>query len=243
MTTLKYDFIRKAERVTSFNIKAADFQTMTYKKELQHLFNKHFFPDFDLSSTISTVDESKLNKLISDLKLSSNEMFVKLHAYNLKGIGPGEATLFFLIDTAVLGGGSSAGVDLIVNGTGYEVKAVKVSADRIASDFKLGGTVPLADIMTELNNLRETLKLGGSKTEISGTITQAMRTKDPKRFAEIENKYAEAAYQYFKQHEVIFINNAPGARLGRVEAIKRVAKKDIMIERVTSGTVKPKIRL
>lgn len=243
MAKLNLDFIKRAEQVTSFNINAADFQTLDHKKELQHLFNKHFFPNFDLSKTIKSVDQSQLNKLIVLLKSEDSAMFAKLHAYNLKGVGPGEATLFFLIDTARLGGGSSAGVDLLVGGTNYEVKAVKVSADRVASDFKLGGTVPLADIMTDLNKLRESLKLGGSRTEISGSITETMRTKDPKRFDDIEKKYAALAYEYFKAHEVIFINNGSGSNLGRIEAVKKISKKDIMIERVTSGTVKPKVQL
>jgi hypothetical protein len=33
---------------------------------------------------------------------------------NLPGVGPGEATLYLLTQEGVLGGGSSAGVDLIV---------------------------------------------------------------------------------------------------------------------------------
>ena len=40
---LNLDFLRKAERVTSFNIVTKDFESLNYKKEIQHLFNKHFF--------------------------------------------------------------------------------------------------------------------------------------------------------------------------------------------------------
>jgi hypothetical protein len=241
------DFIRRAEKVTSFNLTTKDFQSLDYKREIQHLFNKHFFPDFNLDSTIDKVDMVKMNRLISELKQEQGgQMLAKLHSYNLKGVGPGEATLFFLCNKAQLGGGSSAGVDILVGTDKYEVKAVKVTsaAPRVASDFKLGGTVPLTDVMVKLNNLREKTKAGGTKTEMSGSVMLAMERAATFEYKEIEQTFAEIAYNnYFKNHEIIFINNAPGPRLGYIEAIKQVEKKDIMIERVTSGTIKPKVKL
>lgn len=235
------EFIAKAEKVTSFNLSAADFQSLQYKKEIQYLFGKNFFPKFDLKKTIKSVDANKINALIRELKSIDNGLFQKLHSYNLKGIGPGETTLFFLVDTAHLGGGSSAGVDLVAGSKKYEIKAVKVSRDRFASDFKLGGTVPLSDIMTDLNTLREKMKLGGSKTEMSGAIIAEMISKNPVAFAKIENSFRAKAYEYFKNHEVIFINN--GSNLGNIEAVAHIEADQIFIERVTSGTVKPKIKL
>lgn len=244
ITDLDTGFLRQAQKITSFNIKATDFQSLKYKKELQYLFWFHFFPKFDLSKTTDTIDKNKLNNLISDLKRQDQDMFSKLHAYNLKGIGPGETTIFFLVNTAQLGGGSSAGADILIGSTKYEVKAVTVSSDRMASNFKLGGTVPLSDIIMDLNALREKLKLGGTRTEINGGVIQSMKDKSPKEFAGIEEKFREVAYNnYFKHHEVIFINNGPGAKLGMIEEIKKVQKKDIMLERVTSGTIKPRIKL
>lgn len=239
------DFLKRAERVTSFNITAKDLSTLTYKEEIQHLFVKNFFPTFDLSKTIDVVDKDKLDELIAELKQEQDGFsFPKLHGYNMKGIGPGEATMFFLINTAQLGGGSSAGVDLIVGQEKYEVKAVKVSVERYASDFKLGGSVPLSDLMLDFNNLRVELGLGGNKTEMSGAIMNQMRVEAPDEFADIEDRYATVAYEnYFKDHDVVFINNATGPRLGGVEAVKRVEKSDIMVERVTSGTIKPKVKI
>lgn len=234
------DFIKRATRITSFNLKPSDFTDLRYKKEIQHLFHTYFFPKFDVNQTLDSVDQSRLNTLINKLKAEDRDMFSKLHNYNLKGVGPGEATLYFLLNYAHLGGGSSAGVDLVDRSGKYEVKAVKVSGG-VASDFKLGGTVPLSEIMTDLNNLRERLKLAGSKTEISGRLTDEMRTKAPKEFKLIEERYAKLAYEYFKGHKVIFINN--GNNLGYIEAIKEVKERDITIERVTSGTVKPRVKL
>lgn len=242
---MNLEFIRRAERVTTFNITPKEFTTLQYKAEIQHLFNKHFFPNFDVTQTIKRVDKDRLNNLITQLKQErGGTAFEKLHTYNLKGVGPGEATLFFLIDDAYLGGGSSAGVDVIVGTSKYEVKAVQVTPTRVASDFKLGGNVPIAEVMSAMDKLRVALKLGGTKTEISKAITETMRQKAPVEFKAIQDEYAERAYEdYFKNHEVIFINNSSGPRVGTIEAVKRVTKADIMIERATSGTVKPKVQL
>lgn len=239
------DFIRRAEKVTSFNIPTRDFQSLAYKKEIQHLFNKHFFPDFNLNKTIDSIDMQKLNTLIAELKKEQGgQMLAKLHNYNLKGVGPGEATLFFLCNKAQLGGGSSAGVDIVVGTDKYEVKAVKVSTSRVASDFKLGGTVPLSDVMVKLNDLRQQTQAGGSRTEMSGSVMAAMEKKAPYEYKQIELEFATIAYDnYFKNHEIIFINNSSGPRLGYIESIKQIEKSDVMIERVTSGTIKPKVRL
>lgn len=238
------DFIKRAEQVTSFNLKTTDFTTLKYKAEIQHLFNKHFFPSFNLASTINSVDQSALNRLISELKSKYSENFSSLHNYNLKGVGPGEATLYFLVNTATLGGGSSAGMDINVGTKGYEVKAAKVTNDGYAIDFKLGGTVPLSEIITKLVALSTQLKLSVSRTEISTTLIQRMMREAPKEFDDIEKLYAKIAYEeYFKNHEVIFINNSKSSKVGNIEAVKQVALSDIKIERVTSGTVKPKIKL
>lgn len=239
------DFIKRAEKVTSFNLTTKDFQSLSYKKEIQHLFNKHFFPEFDLNKTVDKINMSSINSLIGELKREQGgRMLANLHNYNLKGVGPGEATLFFLCNNAHLGGGSSAGVDIIAGSDKYEVKAVKVSTSRTASDFKLGGTVPLSDILVRLDKLRTETGVGGSKTEISGERMAAMQKKAPFEYKEIELEFAKIAYEnYFRNHEIIFINNATGPRLGYIEAIKQIEKEDIMIERVTSGTVKPKVKL
>lgn len=237
-------FIQRATQITSFNFMTSDFTSLTYKKEIQSLFTTHFFPSFNLNSTLSSVDKAKLNTLISNLKEISSKKFESMHFYNLKGVGPGEVTMYYLLDNAKLGGGTSAGVDLIVGSSGYEIKAVKVSRDGHATDFKLGGTVPLADIVTDLYSLSSKLGTGGSKTEISGSIIDRIKTARPKEYELIEDKFRDVAYNnYFKNHEIIFINNAKGSSLGKIEAIKKVTKSEITIERVTSGTVKPKVKL
>lgn len=240
------EFLRKAERVTSFNITAKDFQSLQYKKEIQHLFNKHFFPNFDLSKTLNRVEKNALNKLIDQLKSEDARMFSALHSYNLKGVGPGEATLFFLVNNAHLGGGASAGVDVIAGSEKFEVKAVQVTQSidgPIAFDFKLGGTVRLDDIMSRLVKLLNFYNIPGSRTEINKTSINKLKSHEVGRieFDAIEESYRKRAYEYFKGHKVIFINNSKTRKQGQIEAIKEIRANDIMIERVTSGTIKPMV--
>ena len=236
------NFIKRALHVTSFNLSASDFESTTYKNEIQYIFNMHFFPKFDLSHTINGVDMNKMNSIINKLKSEDSAMFAKMHNYNLKGVGPGEVTLYFLVNSAHLGGGSSAGVDLVASNGKFEVKAVKVGRDGYASDFKLGGTAPLSDIIIALDNIRTKYKLGGTRTEMSGAIMDQMKKLAPDTFAAAQDKFASVAADYFKGHKVIFINNSP-SNLGKIEAIKEVKKADVIIERVTSGTIKPKVKL
>lgn len=244
MSNLDLEFVRRAERVTSFNLATKDFESLAHKAEIQHLFNKHFFPKFDLTRTLRGVNKSSLNALVSELKRLDSGAFKALYTYNLKGVGPGEVMLYFMINDAHLGGGSSAGVDLVTASGKYEVKAIELFAGTYARNFKLGGTVPVGDIAHRLNKLRESLNLTGSKTEISKTTVDQMRDKSPKGMLEIEESFAETAYQhYFKNHDVIFINNSSTGKMGNVEAVKRVQKADVFIERLTSGTVKPMVKL
>ena len=48
VSKLNMEFLNKAEKITQFNIPASDFTNLTYKKEIQYLFKKHFFPSFNL---------------------------------------------------------------------------------------------------------------------------------------------------------------------------------------------------
>lgn len=245
MPKLNTEFIRRAERITSFNIETTEFETLCYKREIQTLIKKHFFPDFNLRTTLKKINRVELNKRIQELKTIDNEMMKKLHQYNLKGVGPGEVTLFFLVDLVHLGGGSSAGVDIVCGDEQYEVKAANITQERTAINFKLGGTVALADMMTELNDLRSYYGLEGTRTEIKGSVIKELRSKYNYDFNPIEEKFQEVASEYFSKHDVIFINNnvQNKTRVGMIESIKRVKKDDIKIERLTSGTIKPMVKL
>ena len=250
---LDVEFLNRAQKITSFNLKTADFESLKYKAEIQHLFHRHFFPKFDLDETISgDVTTNSANKVIKKLKSIDKSAFNKLHFYNLKGVGPGEATLFFICDKAHLGGGASAGVDVIIAGKKYEVKAAQYSkATGTVYGFKLGGTVPLGDMVTKAVELKNRLGLttaGKGQNEVNKTQIEAIRKKFPSDWSQIESKYGRAAYKYFGTTPVIFMNNnSTGGRLtsegGEIVSIKTVKFSDIQIDTITQGTIKPRVKL
>lgn len=239
---LDMDFIRRAEKVTAFNLTAKDFETLEYKREIQYLFNKNFFPNFDLSKTIKGVDMRKLNNLISSLRSNDMQNFVKMHKYPLKGVGPGEATMFFLVDDGHLGGGSSAGVDFVVGSKKYEIKAVDVSSDGFAYNFKLGGTFPISDIVRDLQDLQKRAGYGSGAEVNKGTIAK-IRANFPAELKDIESRFVDRSYEnYFKNHDIIFIRNTTN-KIGDIVAVKKIKKEEIFLERITSGVAKPTVKI
>ena len=239
---LNLDFILGAEKVTSFNFNARDFNSLRYKKEVRFLIRKHFFPQFDMGQTISDVTVLNLNTAIRSLKAHDMNKFRILFKYPLMGSGPGEVLLYFLIDDGYLGGGSSAGVDIITPREKFEVKSVMVSPEGYVYDFKLGATFSLTDIIRDITSLKK--KLGEAGSEVNNTTIEKIKKKYPDEWSKIEKKYQTLAYEkYFKQHTVIFMTNNPTTKLGDVVAIKRVWKDDISIDRVTSGTIKPRVKI
>lgn len=262
VSELDMNFLNRAQKVTSFNLKPQDFQSTKYKAEIQHLFGRTFFPNFDLSQTIKgQPDVSKLNNLIDQLKKESFRNYNRIHFYNLKGVGPGEATLYFLMDDADLGGGGSAGVDLVVGGSKYEVKACLVSKDGSLSGFKLGGTAPVGPIVTKLVEYKEQLGFktaGKGQNEVNSSQMAAIKKNFPREYAKLEADYGRIAGKYFGSVPVIFINNnasnkidpedtAEKTRLltasaGNIVAIRKVEQKHIKMQVATQGTLKPMIR-
>lgn len=254
------DFMRRAEKVTRLNFRVDDVQTLDYKKEIQFLITKYFFPNFDIARyTTSRIDKESLNKGIKALKARGFRDFELLHSYPLSGVGPAEMTLFYLCSSAYLGGGASKGVDIFANGKKYEVKASVVSGDgKFVHQFKLGGTVILSDI---ISNARELAIAAGhtvSGNEISGTIIDDTKAKFPEDWeAQVDKPYRDRAASYFKDQTAIFINNnkqdpkaknvpkagAKTAELGEIVAIKKVKKEDIFLGQITSNTIKPKVKI
>lgn len=264
VSNLDAAFLKRAQKVTSFNLRAADFESTTYKAEIQHLFRMHFFPKFNLDQTIKGAPNvNKLNRLIDQLKSENFSNYNKLHFYNLKGVGPGEATLYFLLDDAQLGGGGSAGVDLIVGSKKYEVKASLYSAkDRTVYGFKLGGTANLAKMVTQLVQWKNELGLkseGKGQNEVGPKNLEAIAKAKPSEYKKLEAEYSKVAGRYFGNTPVIFINNNSSTKLdpedpvekvrllsnaaGNVLSIKPVRANDITIQTATQGTIKPRVKI
>jgi len=241
---LNMQMIDRAMKTTSFDLRASDFTTSKYQEEIRYLFTLGYFPNFDVKNTVKTVTVAALNKSIRILKQEDSQKFKSMYQYKLPGVGPGEVVMFFLIDDAYLGGGLASAVDLFVKDKKYEIKAASISNTGFAYNFRLGGNVSLTKIMSSLNELRVKHSLGGSSGEMSGAIIDAMRKKAPVDFDMIEKEYCKLAEKYFSGHQVMFINNSTSnTKMGYIESIQDVKASDITIERVTGGTVKPRVKL
>jgi len=242
MDNIDWKFVKRAEKVTSFNLDAKDFTVQKNKESIQHIFNKHFFPKFDLSKTLDRVDATQLNRLISELRSENPAMLQAMHFYNLKGVGPGEVLIYFLVKNGFLGGGSSSGVDFITPGKGYEIKAVEVNQAGYATNFKVGGTFDLSPILRRATELKKLAGAGGEGVNLSAI--KLIKQKIPGEWEKVDKAFVELTYdKYFQHHHVIFMNNRKNAQLGAIEAIKQVKREDIVLERITSGTAKPAVKI
>ena len=241
---LNMAMIERALKTTSFDLKPSDFTNYTYQEEIRYLFTMGYFPKFDSKNFVNLVDQKKLNLAILALKKESMQKFMSMYKYKLSGVGPGEVVLFFLINNAKLGGGNSASVDLFVRGKGqYEIKSAKISNDGLAYDFRLSSTISLTKIITSLNDLRIRHKLSGGNNTMSGDVIDSLREKASFDFSQIEKEYGKLVENSFKA-EVIFMNNSTSpSKMANIEAIQKVKAEDVTIERVTGGTIKPRIKL
>ena len=245
--TFDASFIKRATKVTSFNLQARDFESLNYKKEIQYLFKTYFFPNFDLNNTVNGFNITAINSLVDTLKSENSRALAALHKYPLKGVGPGEVLMYFLINDAHLGGGSSAGVDLVVGTEQYEIKSVEKHSSGYVYGFKLGGTVNISDVTRDIVDLakqfKDDLRLT-RPTEIGKGALKKLSELAPREYNEIVGRYRQAAYEgYFKLHPIIFMYNSGKRNIGKLIAVQNVQLNDIDIDAVTSGTIKPKVTL
>lgn len=241
---LDHKFIKDALKVTSFNIPTSEFTKITHKKEIQFLYIQNVFPGINFSDFVSGgINKSNLNSAIDKLRANDSKAVEEIHSYTPSGIGPGEVLLYIVSNNLVLGGGSSAGVDAVVNGVGYEIKAAKLSTDGFFSDFKLGGTVNIRPFQDQIFQLADLAGISykSTKTEFSSSLMAELKRKQPQQYASIERGYRQAASSYFGSKSVIFINNS-GRKKGTIEKMGPIREQDIFMERVTSNTLKPKIK-
>lgn len=258
---LDLDYINKCSVSNAFKIDTKDLQSLTFKSEIRFLITRKYFPELQTSDIflpkITTAKE--LNKSLSTIaSLNPGAMLDLLQLNAGSGLGPGEALLYFLLNGVTIGGGSSAGVDVIDGGTKYELKAVKLrKKDMMLTDFKLGGTVDISGIQKRLMDLKkamlETLPKvkEGEKTGINKDHIKAFQNPKVKKvikergltnYEDLEKEFQELAYnEYFKAHPIIFMGSkgANKSEFGRIFAIMDVQKEDIRMHQVTSSTIKP----
>ena len=207
------------------------------------------FPSFSPEKALGTINLRGYNKLVELLKKDDKSQYEKLHNLSLKGVGPGEAVMYLLTKNGKLGGGSSAGVD-IINGTSkFEIKAAKWKSKRTKDsvfDFKLGGTLPgMTQIESDLQNLAFELGLQpkGSPS-IPESNLKEMKKLNPNKYNDIEQRYQKLAGKYFGNHDTIFLQtekNQPD--FGHILSIKKVKPEDIKMERFTSKSIKPIVKI
>jgi len=81
-------------------------------------------------------------------------------------------------------------------------------------------------------------------TEIGKKDVELIKEKFETEYNKLNEDYAKRAYDnYFKNHEIMFIRNNPGSNIGTVETIMIPKIKQIEMERMTSGTIKPTVFL
>ncbi len=249
MKGLDQAFIKRATRVTSFNLTSNDFTSLKNKLEIQTLYQQHMFPSFSPEKALGTISVSGYNRLVSMLKSDDASQYERLHNLALKGVGPGEAVMYLLTKKGHLGGGSSAGVDLVNGSSKYEVKAAKwksKSSKNAVSDFKLGGGLAgMTQVETALQELAFDLGLRPKgAAEISGKIMAEMKEREPAKYKQIESDYQKLAGRYFGNHETIFLQTERNqSDFGEILAIKRVSPSDITMERFTSKSIKPIVKI
>ena len=246
MRNLDPIFLKNALQKTSFNIGEKDMQSTKYKSEIRYLYMQHMFPKFPERLFVSQVNKNSLNRAINALKSENNAQFQNLLKFQPGGLGPGEVLMYFLIDGASLGGAGSAGVDLVVGSKKYEIKAAVIKADGSeAYGYKTGGTFNIADLMVRFSDLKRKAGGTGSMTEIGVKDIALIKSKGHEaEYQKLNEDYGKRAYDnYFKNHEIMFIRNNPGANIGTVEALMTPKMNQISIERMTSGTIKPTVFL
>lgn len=235
-------FIQRATQFKTFNFTASDFTTTNFEHEIRHLFLTHYFPDLqEKDILLNSLTKSRVNSIISKLKRSSAERFRDLYKYPIKGVGDGEVLLFFIIKNTHLGGGLSAGSDIFVGSTPYEVKsAVLTQSPKMARNIKVGGTFSLSEIIDQLDALRSRLKLSGNKQVINTSVLLKMEQMEPSVYKNIEMQYGKLVYdKYFGKHKSIFFNE----RTGEIESIKTPKAEEIKMHVLTQSTIKPQIIL
>ena len=261
---LDQKFIDRALGQQYFDLKPKDFQSLKYKKEIQYIIAKNWFPKFDLTRLKKGVNVKHLNGIIKDLRSENRKNFEELFKYQKSGIGPGEVMIYFLIDDASVQGGASAGVDIVlIDGQQYELKGANVSGDKkYLYNFKLGGTGGDAKLIAKAVDLRDKLGLkskGKGKQEVNATMQAAIAKAYPKEWAAIKKEYVDSAHKYFEGMKVIFFNNNKSSKKdpdtgkpvsilgnssGDIATIKKEIKKsDLLLHTITSGVIKPKIKI
>ena len=255
-TNLDFDFIRQAEKPTRFNIDVKDL-IPRLQNTIRYLYVKNFFPKFAKKDNfLKSFNAIKINNAIKLLKQENKTQFSNMYQFDQSGIGPGELMLYFLIDGSSVGGGGSAGVDLIVGNKQYEAKSAEFDKGRNqVKGFKLGGTGELAPILAAAQRLKKkhdavvnpigTMKRSNKISEINKQQMDKLKELEPKAWAQIEKNYSSVAKTYFGTTNLVFMHSkrASGGKIGEIFASGIINANKVFIDQITSNTIKPAINI
>ena len=220
-----------------FNLDRKYFQSVQYKNDIKELFQKHWF--FNESEEIQQIeiknqkDIYSLNSYISTIKNNLN-LFNRLFHYPLKRSGNGEVMLYLLCTNSYLSACSTSGNDIIINDEHYEIKNCVISKKYKSnksyySNFKLGSSFCIRNVINNIENYFNKVPKG----------SEIVQAREDSEFLKIEEEYRELVYnEYFKKHKIIFIDKE-----GLIRFVGKVKKKDIFIDTITEGTIKPMVRI
>jgi len=235
------EFIKRAMKVTSFNLREKDFHDDSNQEAIRYLYYQNLFEDLpDLY--VNDVDRGRLNNSIKKLKRS--RYFNDLFTYKVGDVGPGEVMLYLLVTGAGLAGQRTSG-DLTVRGKSYEIKGCKINRqDRMYVDFDLGGTVTTDDLSTEIKKLAvdNGIITNPNESEFPKSKMQALRQAAPGQMENIENMYRQRAGIYFSRHDAILMSTSLADR-GEIYEVGTIVPQRIGIERVTRKTLKTTITM
>lgn len=245
---LNHDFLHRAQRISSFNVKDKDFESLDLKAELQFLYASHIFPAFDWTKTLkgNTINVADLNRLIDKLRSESLTGFNELFKFTGTSFGPGEVLIYILHDNVRLAGGGEGG-DIRIGNKKIELKACqkKVSTNQYWG-FYLGGTFDISDIVSRLLALKKEVGTNRSKAgEVGRGDIDNMYKAAPDIMKKIDEDFAQISYDhYFSKYEMMFManQNGAGSKAGDIFGVKQVKPKDVTIDALTSQKIKPFIK-
>ena len=253
---LDKEFIAHAADCSSFNIITKYFESTDKKEEIRHLIQVNWFDGHDITY-YDKFSAKNYQAGVNQLRALNRTSFEKLFFYEKKGFGPGEILTYFLFDDVSLGGGKSAGIDIISSTGYYEMKSVvpSISAGNIwgkgefISNFMLGGTVGLDKLVTELKDLKkEATKIDkkyGKAKEVGLTHYAFFAQEFPTRWEKVYAEYQTLAYNYLSKSKLFCVANESKASytLGDIILFGNVKKKHILMGNQTKGSIKPIIRI
>lgn len=252
--TTRDEFIRRATKVTAFNLSLSDFTSDTHKDTIRYLYETYFFSSMKqfnyIDSLVNTSSAIRTyNACVEKLKNDDRNQFKQLHFSAVQGIGPSELVMYLLTSGVLMGGSQTK--DIQIAGRYYEIKSAKWYQKRAGNrsqlyDFKLGSNITgLQNVISDLQNVAYTLGLTTAQhpSSIPASTMQQIKSKSPDDYNRVTESFGDLAAKYLNAGKsgVIFIQNeANQPDFGHILGIKsNFTPKDIMIERYTSGTIKP----